>query len=494
LSPGSKSQSFKIYDSREISTQYFSLKLSEISLDNVLPPKDYSHKAVGGGVISRIEGTHNILHIDAYGNSTLIDIASQKLQKDFFPPLDTGAQYLQYSKFYTLIETSPRVLGVVNSGDVIYVSYNYYDRVSDKIYFCVSQISFKNPKWVEIYRTPPIDVPYFTLGNGGKLAIHDDKLFFTIGDQSLDRANGLPSDFAPQNWEMPWGKTLYFVLNKFPVKPVICSVGHRNPQGLLITSSGTIYETEHGPRGGDELNVIKCGGNYGWPNVSYGTSYWSYGSSFPPKLNTFYDKLLNFFKSEYVEPIYFFTPSPALTSLIQINNFSNEWDGDLLLGSLKATSLYRVKLADAIHVKNIEQINLNSRVRDMVQIDGQIVLLTDGGTILLLSKSDSPLFSGPVYPALNGCLGCHVLKSNSKNPFAPSLSNVYGANLGSSDYEYSASFLLHKNIIWNDENLRLFLQNPQKFIPGTKMPAMYYKPDYIVDVIKELKLLKSNQK
>ena len=156
------------------------------------------------------------------------------------------------------------------------------------------------------------------MGNGGKLAIYQDKLFFTIGDQSLDRANGVPSDFAPQNWEMPWGKTLYFSLNKFPVKPVICSAGHRNPQGLYITTSGIIYETEHGPRGGDELNIVKCGGNYGWPNVSYGTSYWSYGSSFPAKLNTFYDKLLNFFKSKYVEPIYFFTPSPALSSLIQV--------------------------------------------------------------------------------------------------------------------------------------------------------------------------------
>ena len=119
LSLGSKSQSFKINDSREISTQYFSLKLSEISLDNILPPNGYSHKAVGGGVIARIEGSQNILHIDAYGNSTLIDIAQKKLYKDFFPPVDTGAQYLQNSNFYTLIETSPRILGAVNRGDVI---------------------------------------------------------------------------------------------------------------------------------------------------------------------------------------------------------------------------------------------------------------------------------------------------------------------------------------------------------------------------------------
>jgi cytochrome c len=227
----------------------------------------------------------------------------------------------------------------------------------------------------------------------------------------------------------------------------------------------------------------------------YGTSYWSYGASFRMRSSTIYEKFLDLIgRGKYVEPIYFFTPSPALTSLIQVNNFSKEWDGDLLLGSLKAASMYRIRLSEVNRVQNIEQINLNSRIRDVTQIGNKIILLADGGSLLILSKSDSPLFTGPTYPALNGCLGCHVLNASSKNPFAPNLSNLYGSKLGSSNYDYSLSFIAHKNMTWSDENLRNFLLNPQKFIPGTKMPSMNYKPDYVDSVVKELKILKANQK
>lgn len=489
-----RSDIFNVKSVRDISTQYFSVKVTEISLGNLEKNLPNSIKAVGDGAITPFSGD-SILYVNVSGAFTLVNLSSGKLLRDFLPRLDTGAQFFINSKFYKLIETAPRILGIVRAGDFIYASYNCYDEKSDRMHFCISKSAIKNPKWIEIYRTIPIDANYFAVGNGGKLAIYNGKLFFTIGDQSLDRANGLPSDFAAQNPAMPWGKTFYSSLTDYPLKPFVCSSGHRNPQGLYINPQGTIYETEHGPRGGDELNIIKCGGNYGWPHVSYGTSYWSYGTSFPIRPNGFYEKFLDFFKGGYIEPAYFFTPSPALSSLIQVSNFSKEWNGDLLLGSLKAASIYRVKLSGGGgRVQNIEQIYLNNRVRDISQVGSQVILLTDGGTILLLSKSESPLFPSLPFTALNGCLGCHVLNGDSKNSFAPSLANVYGSKLGASNYEYSSSFLSHKQVVWNEANLRLFLLNPQSFIPGTKMPSMNYTPEYVDKVIRDLKALKNKQK
>ena len=61
--------------------------------------------------------------------------------------------------------------------------------------------------------------------------------------------------------------------NPFPEHPFVFSYGHRNPQGLAVAQDGTIYEHEHGPRGGDEVNIIKPGQNYGWPITTHGLDY-----------------------------------------------------------------------------------------------------------------------------------------------------------------------------------------------------------------------------
>ncbi len=203
-----RSDVFSVKSVRDISTQYFSVKVTEISLGNPETNSPNSIKAVVGGAITPFTGD-SILYVNATGVSTLINLSSGRLLRDFLPRLDTGAKFFVNSKFYRLIETAPRILGVVIAGDFVYVSYNYYDEKSDKMHFCISKSSIKNPKWIEIYRTIPIDAHYFTVGNGGKLATYEGKLFFTIGDQSLDRANGLPSDFAAQNPSMPWGKKLF---------------------------------------------------------------------------------------------------------------------------------------------------------------------------------------------------------------------------------------------------------------------------------------------
>ena len=118
----------------------------------------------------------------------------------------------------------------------------------------------------------------------------------------------------------------------------IYSTGHRNPQGI-VEINNKIFSTEHGPQGGDELNLIVEGGNYGWPLASYGERY---GEQAYFKEN-FYEK--NHKKNNYIEPIYAFVPSIAISQIITIENkFSPKWKDNFLITSLRDRSIYRVFL------------------------------------------------------------------------------------------------------------------------------------------------------
>ncbi|MFK4539652.1 glucose/arabinose dehydrogenase [Bradyrhizobium ottawaense] len=99
-----------------------------------------------------------------------------------------------------------------------------------------------------------------------------DTLLLTVGDFGFD---GLASVHAyPQDPPASYGKTI--AINIRDGYPTIFTAGHRNPQGLYVDPSGTIWSTEHGPQGGDELNRLVRGANYGWPYATYGTDYGSF--------------------------------------------------------------------------------------------------------------------------------------------------------------------------------------------------------------------------
>ena len=151
---------------------------------------------------------------------------------------------------------------------------------------------------------------------------NENNILFSVGDFSLDRKNNLPSDFAAQNPLSPFGKVIK--LNTITGDNSIISMGHRNNQGLTVLKNGSIIASEHGPRGGDELNHIKEKGNYGWPFISFGTHYNSYKliDSIPyAKFKDDYTKkkILNERQRKYIEPFYSFVPSIAPTDIIQIN-------------------------------------------------------------------------------------------------------------------------------------------------------------------------------
>lgn len=158
--------------------------------------------------------------------------------------------------------------------------------------------------------------------------------------------------------------------------PEIYSLGHRNVQGLVYDSENQrVLANEHGPKGGDEINLIRPGYNYGWPLVSYGVDYT--GARVTP-----FTELAGF-----EAPLLYWTPSiaPADMTLYRGELFP-EWQGDLLVAALAAKAVHRVRLTDT-GAKDMETLfaDLNERIRAVrTGPDGAIYLLTDSGEGRLL--------------------------------------------------------------------------------------------------------------
>lgn len=164
----------------------------------------------------------------------------------------------------------------------------------------------------------------------------------------------------------------------------VVASGFRNPQGLARDAQGNLWQTEHGPLGGDELNLLKPGLDYGWPYVTHGIQYgrtvWPFSSSQGRH-------------DGFEEPVYSWVPSIAISNII----FSDGqqfplWKDDLLIASLRNHSLFRVRMRDERPVF-IEKIEIGDRIRDIAQMpDGRIALLSDSSKVLFLQRA--PLYCG----------------------------------------------------------------------------------------------------
>jgi len=145
----------------------------------------------------------------------------------------------------------------------------------------------------------------------------------------------------------------------------IFSKGHRAPQGLLVVDNKFIISTEHGPRGGDEINLIKFGNNYGWPISSYGDLY-----PYQKKTDKKFEYLKNHELNGFVEPIYSFVPSIGISQIIEVpDDFSEFWKNNFLLSSLNGSSLHRLQF-DKNFTKLLfnEKIFIGKRIRDIIYV------------------------------------------------------------------------------------------------------------------------------
>jgi glucose/arabinose dehydrogenase len=185
-------------------------------------------------------------------------------------------------------------------------------------------------------------------------------------------------------------------------KPEIYSLGHRNQQGLALhPATGAPWATEHAPQGGDELNAIEAGKNYGWPVVSYGRHYDG------PRIAR------RFWQEGMEEPAVFWVPSIAPSGLaFYTGDRFPEWKGDLFVGSLmvgrirRTGHLERIELNDAGEELARESIlgELRQRIRDVRQgPDGLLYLLTDENQGALLRLE--PVEEAPAAPTATGGTG-----------------------------------------------------------------------------------------
>jgi glucose/arabinose dehydrogenase len=157
------------------------------------------------------------------------------------------------------------------------------------------------------------------------------------------------------------------------------SKGHRNPQGILKIGNN-IYISEHGPRGGDELNLIRRGKDYGWPFVTYGQAYSSGDYVKPSKPGT---------NAGYEKPLYYWVPSVAPTELVQLPS-GPQWKAQqshIVMGTLAEQALIFIELLTPNKVGAVTSFDVGHRIRDLELLpDGTMVATTDDGKLLFISR------------------------------------------------------------------------------------------------------------
>ncbi|HRQ05328.1 MAG TPA: PQQ-dependent sugar dehydrogenase [Nitrosomonas halophila] len=213
----------------------------------------------------------------------------------------------------------------------------------------------------------------------------DGNLFITLGDRAeyMREAQRIENHLGTLVRIRPDGTVPDdnpFVKNP-QAKPEIWSYGHRNIQGAARhPETGAVWIHEHGPRGGDEINIPKPGKNYGWPEASYGTHYW---------MAPIKDEHA---EQGFEEPIYYWTPSIAPSGMaFYTGELFPAWRGNLFVGALAGKQLVRL-VTDGERIVQEEQLLKNyARIRDVEQgPDGALYLLTDevnGKLIKLVPKA-----------------------------------------------------------------------------------------------------------
>lgn len=209
-------------------------------------------------------------------------------------------------------------------------------------------------------------------------------LFFSVGDRGQrELAQDLTADQGKIhriNLDGSLPKDNPFA-NDPAARKSIWSLGHRNPQGLVYDQqTDTLWEQEHGPRGGDEINKVEKGKNYGWPVITYGREYWG--------INT---KIGDTHKKGLEQPAKYFVPSIAPSGLdIYRGSQFPEWQNSLFSGALALTHINRLQLDKNLKIIKEERLldDQGERIRDVkAGPDGNLYFSTDSGKISRLLKA-----------------------------------------------------------------------------------------------------------
>jgi len=245
----------------------------------------------------------------------------------------------------------------------IYIGFtSYLIRKKNKTFTSIVRARLENKNLTDqkiIYKADDIYYNNNTVHYGTRIVFDKEGyLYFSIGDrgkrnqaQLLNYPNGKIHRLHDDG-SIP--KNNPFIQEKNSIKS-IWTYGNRNPQGLAIHPvSSTIFETEHGPRGGDELNILISGNNYGWPEITYGKNY----------SGTTITKYTH--KKGMEQPVIHWTPSIAVCGIdFYDGKLFKNWKNNLLVSSLKFEILYRLEIEDDKVTQQEIIYRAGSRIRDV---------------------------------------------------------------------------------------------------------------------------------
>jgi aldose sugar dehydrogenase len=292
---------------------------------------------------------------------------------------------------------------------------------------------------------------------GGRLMLLDaNTLLLTVGEHGYSGIEGSVA-FA-QDPQASYGKTVRIDLRTRTSS--IETLGHRNPQGLYAAPDGRVWQTEHGAQGGDELNLLVRGANYGWPKATYGTEYGTL--SWPLSEQQGHH-------DGFQQPVYAWLPGVGISDLIQLQRSERFpiWRGDLLIGTLATRGLIRVVL-DGDRAVVTEPIPLQHRVRDLFELDdGRVLVWTDEGALLTIEPVSA---SGAALTFSTACSACHRIADGFSHRMGPDLRGLLDRPVASAEnYTVYTPALKKLGGQWNKQRLNDFLRDPQGTVPGTSM-------------------------
>ena len=314
-------------------------------------------------------------------------------------------------------------------------------------------------------------------------------------------------------------------------KPELWATGLRSVGGLTIDDNNQLWAVEMGPQGGDELNLIEAGGNYGFPLISWGFDY--SGRALSERQSA----------AGFVDPIVTWSPSisPYGITYYQGEAFPS-WKGDLFMGVLGDQTILRMRIRNNKLIEQQDLLpDLNERIRSVeTGPDGFIYAVTDSskGKIIRIrpgkpSEKDLENVSKPFPMPTNSdigerlkqhgvmqneetmlalqaaydperaefiynqnCVSCHSLKASAESNIGPHLEAIAGRRSGTlPNYNYSASMKVNNrtSVIWDSRTIAAFLTNPQAIFPGTKMISTPLNFEDAVQVSNYLTRLKNEE-
>jgi len=332
----------------------------------------------------------------------------QEIKKANFSPVITGSYVdnkgiwfsLSTGKFYFLNKYTKNLKEVVNFAEVLNdFHFSRFDRglrgfvfieESKLAVFYSGKNKIQNYTKVALFDLDKnsildekvlanLPLNYGGLGGGMSFDKYNKNLFLAHGVAS-NKGLEMKANLASQEENNFLGKVIQIKLssnlNKIESK-IQYAKGLRNPQGLTLLN-GNIYTIEHGPKGGDEINLINYQKNYGWPYFSYGTEY-------EPPYKKFGSR-----KSDFVEPIWHFTPSVAPGGLEACSEFFSDigYQPCLLVAQMRGLGFSIIKLSpDGDYVQSEEKISVGSRVRKISVFGSSIFLFTDNHEIFEVKYS-----------------------------------------------------------------------------------------------------------